>query len=101
MENVTSTDVKDINHRKSHLPLILGTIAVLAAGDIYFFSHTRTLEGRLSQLQSSMQSNLASMQESWQTPSGTTQKTLEALQAQLSDERNQAMRAANQASRSA
>jgi chromosome segregation ATPase len=83
------------------LPLILGTIAVLAAGDIYFFSHTRTLEGRLSQLQSSMHSDLASLQESWQTSSGTTQKTLEALQAQLSDERTQAMRAANQASRHA
>ena len=74
MENVTSTDVRDINHRKSHLSLILGTIAVFAAGDIYFFSHTRTLEGRLSQLQSSMHSDLASMQASWQTSAGTTQK---------------------------
>jgi len=101
MENVTGRYEEDIKHRKPHLPLILGTIAVLAAGDIYFLSHTRMLEGRLSQIESSMHSDLASMQESWQTSAGTTQKTLQALQAQLADERNQAVRAASQASRSA
>lgn len=101
METITNPHVQDIRRRKSHLPLILGAIAVLAAGDVYFFSHTSKLEGRLTQLESSMHSDLSSMQESWQTSTTATQKTLEALREQLADERSQALRAASQASRTA
>jgi len=92
---------QEFHHRKSQLPLIVATIAVLAAGDVYFFSHTNKLESRLSQLETSIHSDLSSMQENWQSSAGATQKTLEALQAQLADERGQAARAATQANRSA
>jgi DNA repair exonuclease SbcCD ATPase subunit len=92
---------EDIPRRKSHLPVILGTIAVLAAGDVYFFVHSSKLENRLSRLETSIHSDLSSMQENWQNSAGATQKTLEALQAQLTEERSQALRAANQANRSA
>ena len=92
---------EDNHHRKSHLWLILGTIAVLAAGDIYFLDQNRTLAGRLSQMEGSLHSDLSSMQANWQDSSAATQKTLEALRAQLSEERGRALRDANQASRSA
>jgi chromosome segregation ATPase len=101
MNNIPVHHEEEIHRRKSHLPLILGTIAVLAAGDFYFFSHTGKLEGRLSQMESSMHSDLLSMRENWQTSADATQKTLEALRVQLADERGQAARAANQATRSA
>lgn len=101
MQNSSGHPVEEIHHHKSHFPLILATIGVLAAGDIYFFSHTSKLETRLNQLQGSIHSDLSSMQESWQASAGNTQKTLEALQGQLTEERAQALRAANQASRSA
>ena len=92
---------EDNHHRKSHLWLILGTIAVLAAGDIYFLDQNRTLAGRLSQMEGSLHADLSSMQTNWQDSSAATQKTLEALRAQLSEERGRALRDANQASRSA
>ena len=92
---------EEFHHSKSHLPLILGTIAVLAAGDFYFFSQTSKLESRLGQLESSIHADLLSMQQNWQTSAGATAKTLEALRAQLADERNQALRGATQANRNA
>lgn len=100
-ENVTSRHEEDIHHRKSHLPLILGTIAVLAAGDIYFVYQNNQLSARLEQVTGSMRTGFSQLEENWQSSSGATQKTLEALTAQLADERGQAVRAANQASRSA
>lgn len=99
MNNINREE--EIHHRKSYWLLTLGAIAVLAAGDIYFFRHSSKLEGRLSQLETSIHSDLSSMQENWQTSAGATQKTLEALQAQLTDERSQALRAASQANRNA
>jgi chromosome segregation ATPase len=100
MENVTGHE-EDIHHRRSHLPMILGTIALLAAGDIYFLSQNSKLAARLGQLEGSMRADFSQMEENWQSSAGATQKTLEALRAQLADERGQALRAANQASRSA
>jgi chromosome segregation ATPase len=100
-DNIPVRPEEEIRRPKSHFFLILGTIAVLGAGDAYFFSHTSKLEGRLSQLESSMHSDLSAMQDHWQTSADSTQKTLEALRAQLADERGQAMRAASQATRSA
>lgn len=101
MSNVTGQPEEEIHRRNSAFPLILAIVALLAIGDLYFFSHSRTLENRLNRIESSMHSDLSQMQESWQTSSAATQKTLEALQAQLTDERKQALLAANQASRTA
>jgi chromosome segregation ATPase len=101
MSNITGQPEQENTRRKSFSPLLLAIVAVLALGDLYFFSHSNRLESRLNRLESSMHSDLSQMQESWQTSSAATQKTLEALQAQLTDERKQALLAANQASRSA
>ena len=92
MENVTSRHEEDIHHRRSHLPVILGTIALLAAGDIYFLSQNSKLAARLGQLEGSMRADFSQMEENWQSSAGATQKTLEALRAQLADERGQALR---------
>lgn len=100
-DNTTGRPGEPNQGRNSHLPLILCTIAVLAVGDIYFFSHARKLEGRLSQLESSIHSDLSSMQDNWQTSAGATQKALRGLQAQLATERDQALRATRGASRHA
>ena len=101
MENVTSRHEEEIHHRNSHLILILATIAVLAAGDIYFLNQNSKLAARLEQVEGSMRTGFSQLEENWQSSAGATQKTLEALRAQLTDERGQALRAANQASRSA
>ena len=101
MSNITGQPEEEITRRNSVLPLILAVVALLAIGDLYFYNHSRTLESRLNRIESSMHSDLSQMQDSWQTSSAATQKTLEALQAQLTDERKQALLAANQASRSA
>ena len=100
MENATGHQ-EEIHSRKSHLPLILGTIAIMAAGDAYFVHQNRELSGRLSQMETSLHSDLSSMQTNWQDTSSATQKTLEALRASLADERTQALRAATQANRTA
>jgi len=100
MENATGHS-EDMYRRKSYLPLILCTIAVLGAGDAYFFHQNRELSARLSQMESSLQSDLSSMQTNWQDTASATQKTLEALRASLADERTQALRAATQANRTA
>lgn len=101
MENITGRTETENRSRNSHLPLILATLGVLAAGDIYFYSHSHRLESRLAQLEGTMHSDLSSMNQSWQSTSAATEKTLEALRSQLDEERGQALRAANQASRSA
>lgn len=101
MSNVTGPNSEEISRRNSHLPLILGVIAVLAAGDVYFFSHSNKLEGRLNKLESSMQSDFSSVQANLQSSASDTQKTLEALRAQLADEHSTAQRAASLASRNA
>jgi chromosome segregation ATPase len=101
MSNIDGQPEEENSHRNSALPLILAIVALLAVGDLYFYSHSRTLETRLNRIESSMHSDLSQMQESWQTSSAATQKTLEALQSQLTDERRQALLAANQASRTA
>lgn len=101
MSNITGQPEEENRRRNSVLPLLLAIVALLAIGDLYFYSHSKTLESRLNRIESSMHSDLSQMQQSWQTSEGATQKTLEALQSQLTDERKQALQAANQASRSA
>ena len=101
MLNVTSPTTEEISRRKSHLPLILGVIAVLAAGDVYFFSQSNKLEARLNKLEGSMQSDLSSVQANLQSSASDTQKTLEALRAQLADEHSTSLRAASLAGRNA
>jgi len=101
MENSTGRNEGESRRRNFHLPLILATLAVLAAGDIYFYSHNRQLESQLAQLEGTVHSDLSSMRESWQSSAADTEQTLDALRGQLSAERGQALRAASQASQSA
>lgn len=86
---------------KWHTPLILATAAVLVASNVYFYRDNRQLQDRLHQMETAVQSDLATIRDNTAISAKSTAQTLRELRTELQDNRGQAMQAANQAAKNA
>ncbi len=84
-----------------HFALILTLMAILIAGNIYFYWATNHLEQRLNQLEASVQTDLAAVRVSGGTFAAATAKNIDDLRSQFDSQRTQMIRTADQANRNA